>query len=157
MIPPRIVAGVRETVDRIYQQAVSGKTLAQGIMRLRGAASNTVLIQYNDSRDLYALELATGAQTLVASVAGGGLLEPRLADKNWNDFTSRRHVSDGFVYVLRETGDLSEELVDPLADLYALMFFDDDMDGTIDNSVGLTRNAWRQAGYRNTNNWLDIE
>lgn len=97
-----------------------------------------LLVQFWDSRDLYALDVETGALTLLLSATpgGGAPHEPALA----NDYVKRwsaRHAAQGDCYFLSPEGDGSLDL---------LALFDHDLDGGIDEHRTLTREEFRQLG-----------
>jgi len=97
----------------LYEGDVAGKRLVRTMFHNHGAPG-TVFVLFDDSRDLYRLDLSTTALTLVLSSSA----EPRLLH-DYRDHFASNHLDRGFLYLLNL--DSNEEgrpetliLVDPL-------------------------------------------
>jgi hypothetical protein len=157
--PPRLVhtrsggeirADNRTSVVRLYEGDALGREGVQGIVRFPGHAAPTALVQFKDSRDLFTVDMSTGAMRLAASPgsSGAALIDSRLAD-DWPWFDVRTHVSLGHVVILRKGGcDIPD---DPERTL--LLLFDLDRDGVLDRAGGYRE--WEEARMSNPYCWED--
>jgi hypothetical protein len=124
----------QRSVVRIYQAAASGLDFVANMTALRRSAGDPVqaLVQFRPSLDIHVLDIPAGTLTLLASgTSGGGQLGqvPELQQHYFNHFYSKQHVSSGFVYFLVEQRRHANAVQRPPA----LLFFDTDMNGTLDS------------------------
>jgi len=120
---------------------LDGSTKGRGLVRAmfpNHVVRDELLVLFQDSRDLYALDTETGSLALVlSSTPGGGAPhEPALASDYVNRW-SARHAIQGDCYFLSPEGDRGLDL---------LALFDHDLDGVIEEHRTLTREEFRSLG-----------
>ncbi len=146
--PPKLKPAKRTSVTRIAEvPATDG--LVRGLVVLRNASTESFLVLYSGSSKVYAVDAATGAQTLVASPTPipGVLHQPSLADP-WALCYVAKRIGEGFLYLFRVGGDSFAE-PPPV-----LVLRDSDENGTIDSSDILSAAQWQALGYENPNGWV---
>lgn len=94
---------------------------------------------HHHDRELWLYRESTSTWTMAADATS----VPHLDDKLWTHVWSRRHLTDGGVYVFREI--LGSENVLVLLDL--------DEDGAFDEQQWLDDNGWASSGYGDETNY----
>ncbi len=148
--PPRIKPAKRTSVTRIAE-VPSAEGYVRGLVVLRNAPTESFLVLYSGSSKLYAVDAATGVQTLVASPTPtpGVLHEPLLATP-WEHCYVARRTGEGFLYLFRTGGDDFADFDQPSL----MVIRDTDENGSLDSSQGLSYSDWQTLGYGNANGWV---
>ena len=152
--PPTLKAGSVADINPVYSGNEAGKSLVRQAMRHRGV-SNGVIIQFDDSRDLYTLNTDTAAMSPIASpdatrAANLGCWHTPLLSKN-TDGGCRELVNGGYVYMFGvRVGCVPDDDVNQPV---CLMLFDNDKNGTLDAFQTLASDQWI-AAYGNPNTWV---
>lgn len=131
------------SVIELYRGEQVGKLLVREILPYLGSASTPnpeVLVQFDDSRDIYALDLKTHAMSLEVSSSAAGTLQ-NVADlgKDFHWAWVGEHATEGYVYnfgwffgTTRTTH---------------LVLRDTDKDGVVDDYLSLSPTEWDASAY----------
>jgi hypothetical protein len=123
-----------DNIDVVYDDQVSGKDIVRGIVNQRGL-TNSVLLQFHDSRVLYSLrwDAMPGVLTSVLTPSA----QPALSG-DFDSYAGGNHQTAGYVYVFSNLEDLG---LTPW-----LVLTDSNRDGTIDTSEVLTSAQYISRG-----------
>jgi len=149
--PPTLISGSVADINPVYSGNEAGKLLVRKAMPHRGVPGGAI-IQFDDSRDVYALNTATAAMTPIASpdatrAASLGCLHASQLSQA-DRAGSRELVQGGYVYEFRVSG-LSRDTPS------ILHFLDSDKNGTIEGVQTLSAQQWTAAGYANAAMWVN--
>jgi len=148
--PPTLIPGSVADINPVYSGNEAGKLVVRKAMRHRGVPGGAI-IQFDDSRDIYALNTATAAMTPIASpdatraASLGCLHAPPLSQADRAG--SGELVKGGYVYEFGVSG-LSRETPS------ILHFLDRVKNGTIEGVKTLSAQQWTAAGYANSSAWV---
>jgi hypothetical protein len=148
--PPTLNPGSIADINPVYSGNEAGKLLVRKAMPHRGVPGGAI-IQFDDSRDLYALNTVTAAMTPIASpdatraASLGCFHAPILSQKLAAG--SGELVQGGYVYEFRVQGL-------PSGTPSTVHFLDSDKNGTIDELRTLSAQQWTAAGYANSSAWV---
>ena len=152
-----IVGGQLTSKRLVSSEFVSGRDMVQAMAELRGSTPPSILAMFYDSKDIYEVGLATGAKRLLASPnpsSGASFVEPLLGTGRLRrDILAREHISDGFVYFLRE--DTGTVLPDGPGDPSLIILKDVNKDGVIDEIAGMTQPQWALSPYLTSDQFID--
>lgn len=141
------------SVDLLYSDDIPGMQHVRAIVGMKSdqvPGFTGVLVQFDDSRDVYAFSLdANAPPVLVASPnsgAGALLVIPELSQLDYDVFGGSSAPPHGYVYLLgvgRTTGETLVALIDG------------DKNGVIDSSTLINASQWESQGWSNANNMLE--
>jgi len=149
--PPTLTPGSVADMNPVYSGNEAGKKLVRKAFSHRGVPGSA-LIQFDDSRDVYALNTVTSAMTPVASpdatraASLGCFHAPLLSQADRTG--SHELVQGGYVYEYRVSG-LARDTPS------ILHLLDNDKNGTIDEVQSLSAQQWTAAGYSDAAMWVD--
>ncbi len=132
-----------------------GKRLIKALRRHRGR-TRTALVQFNDSSDVWMIDLATGS--LVEQVTSAGLVPANYEAHLLPDSTSWRlgwsgdHITLGYFQFLRGDSILNAKRRVDRDAVYGVAFLDFDRDGTIDHLIELTATTANDLGFNDASN-----
>lgn len=120
------------------------------VMFKNPALANRLFVQFHSTRDLYSLNTATGALTLVLGVSSGTNPEPNLATA-YDMYWSADHTTFGYVYVFQRITLLPGQTVK----VPALVLQDTNRDGRIDAHFTVDTATWTNpaSGWSDTANY----
>lgn len=148
--PSTMIPGSIADINPVYSADEAGKRLVRRAIPQYGVSGGAI-IQFDDSRDVYALNISTAVMTPVASpdatraLSLGCTHAPLLTQTG--GAAASELVQGGYVYEFRvreSAGDAPSRL----------MFLDLDKNGTIDSLQTLTTNQWTAAGYADPSVWV---
>lgn len=139
--------------QEIFRGDIAGKRVVHKMCRMRHS-STAAMVQFDDSSDLYELDLNTGTFTTIAAVTGIGAIGsvPGLADGHQFIWTGD-HAWWGYVYVFGTKGEPNDQ--DDRPDTVVLC--DLDRDGTLDTSLSIPVDAWGQSDFSNGLNYIALD
>ena len=147
---PTLVPGSIADINPVYKGNEAGKLLVRKALPHRGVPGGAI-IQFDDSRDLYALNTASGVMTPIASpdatrAASLGCFHAPLLSQTNRDAAGEL-VQGGYVYEFGIRGAANNIPS-------RVQFFDSDKNGSIDAMHTLTIQEWTAAGYANSSAWV---
>jgi hypothetical protein len=147
---PTLVPGSIADINPVYSGNEAGKLLVRQALPHRGVPGGAI-IQFDDSRDLYALNTASGVMTPIASpdatrAASQGCFHAPLLSQTTGGAAAEL-VQSGYVYEFRIRGAANNIPS-------RVQFFDSDKNGSIDAMHTLTIQEWTAAGYANSSAWV---
>ena len=137
----------QEQITEVFRENDTNYDMVTGMFPVRvGSHSNPatkIFVQFWSSRDLYELDLSTGAYSMVLSAAA----QPAL-NGVYDAFTVREHVTQGMFYLFRRL-----EWVAPGEEVPILVLVDVNRDGVLDSSFTLDDTQWATGGYGDPSSW----
>jgi len=143
----------RTSIQRIHSENAVGRKLVRNLCTIRTAGTNSTsaLVQFEDSGDVYKMELASGALTLLSSSTGGGLGSvPSLSTVSHMTLKFGDRTNYGFVYsLIFAIADDQPGQITP-----SVLFFDQDRNGTIDSVLELPDAVYESQGWLDPSNYI---
>ena len=139
-------SGATEKV--VYDDKVVGQGLVYFMFKNR-KSSDSLFVQFYDSRDLYELDVATDTLTRVLCSTAGESdcdVEPGLSRGFAYQF-SGNHADLGYIYVL--TGDVVDNVTTS-----GLLIIDSDRNGTIDKTMQIVAADWGVYGLGSKTSYI---
>ncbi len=143
-------AGSISDKRELYNATAAGRDIVTRLqpMLVQQGQPTHVLVQFDDSRDIYALDVAQETMVLVASpTSHPNCLTVSLLAR---DLVSqiRHHQNQGYLYIYSKSGA-------PDSETSIAILRDTNMDSVIDGLSTYTLPQYRAAGYSDPSVWLD--
>lgn len=151
-----IVSPARSAITRIYDADMQGKRIVRNITGLRKQTSSTthLLVQFNDSLDVYVMPMAGGAMQLLASStqSSGTLGQVAALGIPYNWLAFGQHQSLGYLYSMSTA---TAHLLSPdVGSAETPTFIDSDRDGDLDTVAELTQAERTALGANDLGNYI---
>ncbi len=145
----------------IYKDTVAGRNLVRDLCWIRKADTRNTcsLVQFDDSGDLYSLEMYTGALQLLSTHedASGTLgMISGLVGPTQRSVAYRDHATVGYTYTLSRLDRSGRHLSVDLAGIPSyVILVDNNRDGTIDTYLELNGAEYISQGWRDMGSYLN--
>lgn len=142
-LPRNLDASATKSVTTVFEARQVGQDMVR-LVNENMTNPDWLFVQFWDSRDLYSLDLTSGAVTLVASptAQGSAIHAPSLV-VDYSVINRRDHIRSGYLYIMAlESGGA------PI-----VVLVDSDRDGVLDDCLELTAGEWGSQGYGDAANY----